>query len=87
MRTTLDIDDDILAEAEEMAAAQNTSVGAIISELVREFLKRRPSPGSTYRNDFWSIPKRGEGVVTPELVDRLAEDDLWRGDSPLPSAS
>jgi hypothetical protein len=59
-----------------MAAAHNTSVGAIISELVRAFLKRRPLPGSTYRNGFWSTPKRGGGVVTPELVDRLAEDDL-----------
>jgi hypothetical protein len=76
MRTALDIDDDILAEAEKMAAAQNTSVGAIISDLARQFLKRRPLLGSTYRNGFWSTPKRGGGVVTPELVDRLAEDDL-----------
>jgi hypothetical protein len=75
MRTTLDIDDDILAEAEEMAAAQKTSVGAIISDLARQFLKRRPLAGSTYRNGFWSTPKRDGGVVTPELVDRLAEDD------------
>jgi hypothetical protein len=75
MRTTLDIDDDILVEAEKMAAAQNTSVGAIISDLARQFLNRRPLPGSTYRNGFWSIPKRGGGVVTPKLVDRLAEDD------------
>ena len=74
-RITLDIDDDILATAEEMAAAQNTSVGAIISDLARQFLSRRPLPGSTHRNGFWTIPKRGSGVVTPELVDRLAEDD------------
>ena len=76
MRTTLDIDDDILAEAEEMAAAQNTTVGAIISEFARESLKRRPLPGSTCRNGFWTLPKRGGGVVTPEDVDRLAEDDI-----------
>jgi hypothetical protein len=75
MRTTLDIDDDILAEAEEMAAAQKRSVGAIISDLARQFLKRRPLPGSTYRNGFWTVPKREGGVVKPELVDRLAEDD------------
>jgi hypothetical protein len=61
MRTTLDIDDDILAEAEEMAAAQNTTVGAIISELARESLNQRPLPDSTYRNCFWTLPKRGAG--------------------------
>jgi predicted transcriptional regulator len=76
MRTTIDIDDDILAAAEEIAAAQNTSVGAVISDLARQFLKRRPSPGARYRNGFWVLPKRGGGVVTPELVDRLAEDDI-----------
>jgi hypothetical protein len=76
MRTTIDIDDDILAEVEEIAAAQSASVGAVISDLARRFLKQRPLPGSTYRNGFWTIPKRDEGVVTPELVDRLAEDEF-----------
>jgi predicted transcriptional regulator len=75
MRTTIDIDDDILAAAEEIAAAENRNVGAIISDLARQFLKRRPSPEAIYRNGFWVLPKRGRGVVTPELVDRLAEDD------------
>ena len=59
MRTTLDIDDDILAEAEEMAAAQNTSVGAIISELVREFLiaRRRGRPIATASGAYRSVAK------------------------------
>jgi hypothetical protein len=75
MRTTLDIDDDILAAVEEIAAAENRSVGAVISDLARQFLKRRPSPGAISRNGFWVLPKRGAGMVTPEVVDRLAEDD------------
>jgi hypothetical protein len=48
MRTTIDIHDDVLAEAEEIAAAQNTSVGAVISDLARKFLKERPLPGARF---------------------------------------
>jgi hypothetical protein len=36
MRTTLDIDDDILAAAKEMANSQCVSAGRVISRLLRE---------------------------------------------------
>src|SRR5580698_2727034 len=38
MRTTLAIDDDILAAAKELADVQQTSVGAVISSLARKAL-------------------------------------------------
>jgi hypothetical protein len=38
MRTTLDIDDAILAAAKEIAGANNSSAGAVISELARKGL-------------------------------------------------
>ena len=38
MRTTLDIDDSILAAAKEIAGASNSTAGAVISELARKGL-------------------------------------------------
>jgi hypothetical protein len=40
MRTTLDIDDDILLAAKEHAARDRKSLGAVISALARESLRR-----------------------------------------------
>ena len=38
MRTTLDIDDDVLAAAKDLAKAEGKTVGTIISELARREL-------------------------------------------------
>lgn len=38
MRTTLAIDDDVLEEAREIAAAEGRSVGAVLSNLARRSL-------------------------------------------------
>lgn len=38
MRTTLDIDDSVLAAAKEIAGASNSSAGAVISDLARKGL-------------------------------------------------
>jgi hypothetical protein len=76
MRTTLDIDDDVLAAAKELASGQKTTAGKVISDLARKALTESSSKKLRYRNGFAVLPKRGGGVVTPELVDRLAEDEL-----------
>ena len=75
MRTTLDIDDDVLTAAKELAAAQKATVGRIISDLVRKELTRPSARPLKYRGGFRILPKRG-GVVTTELINRLAEDEL-----------
>ena len=38
MRTTLDIDDDVVTAARELAAAEHRTLGAVISELARRGL-------------------------------------------------
>jgi hypothetical protein len=75
MRTTLDIDDDVLTAAKEIAKARDTTAGRVISDLLRESLTRTGETQLVRRNGFWVLPKRG-GVVTTELVNRLAEEDL-----------
>ncbi|ORW74361.1 hypothetical protein AWC22_23535 [Mycobacterium riyadhense] len=44
MRTTLDMDDDVVAAARELAAGERRSVGAVISELARRGLVTSSCP-------------------------------------------
>jgi hypothetical protein len=74
MRTTLDIDDDVLAAAKELASGQKTTAGKVISDLARKALTQPSPEQETWENGVLVLPKRG-GVVTPELVERLAEDE------------
>lgn len=74
MRTTLAIDDDILAAAKEMAANERKSVGEVISALVRAAM--RPSySGRATRNGVPLLPlRKGAPRVTSELVRQLMEE-------------
>jgi hypothetical protein len=73
MRTTLDIDDDVLAAAKERAASQKTTAGKILSGLARRALTQPTQGPLIERNGFMVLPSRG-GVVTSALVKRLAEE-------------
>ena len=78
MRTTLDIDADVLFAAKERARREHKSVGQVVSDLARQALIAPPSarqvaePASLY--GFQPFPRRG-GVVTNELIDKLREED------------
>ena len=74
MRTTLTIDDDVLAAAKGLAARQRKSVGEVISALSRQAL--RPATTSRkLRNGVPLLPVRaGATVVTPELVNQLRDE-------------
>ena len=74
MRTTINIDDDVLAAVRRIAAAERMSVGAMISLLARQTL--RPSPSSrTTRNGVALLPLRpGASIIISELVRRLQEE-------------
>jgi len=74
MRTTLTIDDDVLAAAREMATTENKSVGEVISSLARVALRPPPSRRET-RNGVPLLPVRsGAPRVTSELVRKLQEE-------------
>jgi len=80
MRTTLDIDDDVLQAAKELARREKKTAGAVISELARRGLGAQPErpkarePRALY--GFRPFPRRG-GIVTNELIDKLREDDVY----------
>ena len=79
MRTTLNIDDDVLIAVKEIAVRESKSAGVVVSSLLRQSLARggRKTPGGGAEPKpefgFRPFPKRG-GVVTNELIDRLREE-------------
>lgn len=77
MRTTLDIDDDVLQAAKELAEREGRTAGRVISELARRGLAS-PAPkskdGPTLRGGVPVLPSRGE-IVTLEKVRRLMDQE------------
>ena len=73
MRTTLTIDDDVLAAAKVLAKEDAKSVGEVISELARQSL-RRPPP-RRQRNGLPLLPiSREKAAVTLEIVNALRDE-------------
>jgi len=82
MRTTLDIAEDVLQAAKEIAKRDHRTAGEVLSDLAREALRgaaRRSSESGSRRRageflGFRPFPGRG-GLVTDEIVNRLREDE------------
>ena len=73
MRTTLDIDDDILSAAKEIARRRRIRTGKVISDLAREGLRR--DDAFTFEDGFPLIPvQTGADPMTLEIVNRLREE-------------
>jgi hypothetical protein len=75
MRTTLDIDEDVLLAAKELASVRKTTAGKVLSELARRALRGESSGDRAVRNGFELLPAGGE-TVTARLVDELLDDDV-----------
>jgi hypothetical protein len=78
MRTTIDIEDDVLAAARELARRQRTSVGKVISGLVRQTLTGPTGPLTTGARPAPTVPgfepfPARDVIVTDELIDRLRD--------------
>lgn len=61
MRTTINLDDDVLLAAWDLARRDGTSIGAVISELARKGLNGDPCDGTDDARDsfygFCPLPK------------------------------
>lgn len=74
MRTTLALDDDVVAAAKAIADRERRSLGAVISDLARQSLMGERQP-QTVRNGIKLLPSRGKpGSVTLELVNKLRDE-------------
>lgn len=75
MRTTLAIDDDILAAAKSLAERQRKTVGEVISALARQGLRRAPRSHSAVRNGVPLLRVRKTSTaVTMEFVNQLRDE-------------
>ena len=75
MRTTLDLDEDVLQAAKELAALRKTTAGKVLSDLARKGLAPR-DPTLKVRNGVPLLPSRpGARIMTMKLVNELRDDD------------
>lgn len=82
MRTTINIDDALLAEAKQVAARTGRSLTAVVEDALRESLRRR----SSHVRQPVELPTFGEGGLQPgvDLDDSAALLDLMEQDASEP---
>ncbi len=78
MRTTLDIEDDVMNAIKELAKRENTTAGALVSKLLRQALTQ-PSPSTDNALQetaaFYGFrPFTGGKVVANEDVNKLRDE-------------
>jgi hypothetical protein len=75
VRTTLDIEDEILLTVKQIAHQRKTSAGSVVSSLLRDSLQPK-SFAIEYRDGVPMLPRRPNApIVTSELVNRLLNED------------
>jgi hypothetical protein len=74
VRTTLEIDDDVLQAAKDLAVNRGTTAGKVLSELARKALE--PRHRLRVRNGVPLLARRPKGSPKPtqELVNRLRDE-------------
>ncbi len=78
MRTTLDLDDDVLASAKEIARRERKTAGQVLSELARRALTQGPTPRApaartAASTGFVPFASRGS-LVSNELIGKLRDE-------------
>jgi hypothetical protein len=75
VRTTLDLDEDILRAAKDLAAERSQSLGSVLSDLARKGLQ--PSVSALdVRNGIPLLPRKpGARPVTSQMVKDLLESE------------
>jgi hypothetical protein len=74
VRTTLDIDSDLLEVAKEISSKTKRTTGQVVSELIRKALTSPSSQAApVIINGFEQLPSDGR-VITPEFVRKLMEE-------------
>ncbi len=73
MRTTVDLDNDVLTAVKAVARQRGVTIGKVLSDLARQAMLR-PSEGAT-RNGVPLFPVRADaGVVTLTLINELRDE-------------
>lgn len=73
MRTTVDLEDDILLAAKEIARQRGLTIGKVLSDLARQALTRRTNTATRQGLPLFPV-QPDAGVITPELVNQLRDE-------------
>ena len=73
MRTTVDIEDDVLLAAKEIARQRGKTLGRVLSDLARQSLTRKSPTSKIHGLPQFQI-QPDAGVVTTELVNQLRDE-------------
>ena len=75
MRTTLDVDDDVLQAAKELGEFYGKTAGQMLSELARKGLAPK-GPRPKVRNGVPLLPRQPGGpIMTMKRVNELRDDE------------
>jgi len=73
MRTTLNIDDELMNAIRSLARERRQSLGEVVSDLIRRGL--RPEAPEAYSHDFpVFMVREGTPPITPEMVQAAMDD-------------
>ena len=73
MRTTIDLQEDVLLAAKEIAKRRSSTVGQVLSDLVRQALTRQIPLSTKHGLPLFPVQSKA-GVVTLELVNNLRDE-------------
>lgn len=78
MRTTLDIEADVLQAAKEIAANERSTAGAVLSKLARAGMhaSAQQSATGTQRNGIEMLPVRNESVSLEHVQQLMDEEGI-----------
>jgi len=74
MRTTVDIEDDVLNAAKDIAAKQNHTLGRVVSALLRQSLSKNQTTLSVRNGVPLFTPKPGSAPPDLPLVNALRDE-------------
>ncbi len=77
MRTTINLDEDVLLAIQERARREKRPAGQVLSDLARQALTGQGGPAAdrgASRYGFQPLPPRG-AAISNALIDRLREEE------------
>lgn len=84
MRTTLNLDDHLLAEAKRLAATRGSTLTAVMEDALRIVVRRADEAGNREAVKLPSFGEPGAGFMPGvDLDDSAALLELMEGDAPL----
>ncbi len=73
MRTTVTIDDDVLAVARSLAARNRTSLGSALSELARRGFKSAAAPADGGDGSVFAVAADAEPITSEDVYRALSD--------------